>query len=149
MNAMRTQVIYALIAVFNGLLRWLPGFAFRRSFLRVFGVSVTPTSHVHRALRLTAKGRLSIGKHTVINRECFLDNRMEIRIGDSVSMAHGCRIYTLGHDILASDFGLKGAPVNIEDHAVLFANAMVMPGVTIGRGAVVYAGAVVSRDVPA
>lgn len=148
-HAHRTQAIYAVISLFNALMRWAPGFATRRGLLRRFGVRLTSTSHVHRGLRLSAKGRLSIGANTIINRDCFLDNRMNIRIGDSVSIAHGCRIYTLGHDIQMPDFALKGAPVIIEDHAVLFAHAMLMPGVTIGRGAVVYAGAVVSRDVPA
>ena len=149
MRGFRTQIIYVAIALLNALLKWVPGFSTRRGLLRVYGVRVTPTSHVHRGLRLSAKGRLTIGANTVVNRDCFFDNRVDIRIGDSVSVAHGCRIYTLGHDIQADDFALKGAPVIIEDHAVLFAHAMVMPGVTIRRGAVVYAGAVISRDVPA
>lgn len=149
MRGLRTQIIYVAIALFNTLLKVTPGFSTRRGLLRTFGVRVTSTSHVHRGLRLSAKGRLTIGAHTVINRDCFLDNRIDIRIGDSVSVAHGCRIYTLGHDIHADDFALKGAPVIIEDHAVLFAHAILMPGVTICRGAVVYAGAVVARDVPA
>lgn len=149
MHITRTQFIYAIIALFNWFMRWAPGFAIRRGLLRGFDVCVASSSYVHRGLRLSAKGRLSIGAYTVLNRDCFLDNRMGICIGNSVSIAHGCRIYTLGHDIQTPDFALKGAPVHIEDHAVLFAHVMVMPGVTIGKGAVVYAGAVVSRDVPA
>ena len=44
-------------------------------------------------------------------------------------------------------FATKGAPVHIKDNVFIFSNAMIMPGVTIGEGAIVLAGSVVARDV--
>ncbi|MBT9489308.1 MAG: hypothetical protein IV093_17525 [Rubrivivax sp.] len=54
----------------------------------------------------------------------------------------------MGHDVHDDGFATKAQPVRIDDHAVLFAGAMIMPGVHLGRGAVVMAGAVVTQDVP-
>ncbi|WP_370630610.1 DapH/DapD/GlmU-related protein [Mucilaginibacter sp. 21P] len=56
-------------------------------------------------------------------------------------------IWTLHHDYNSPDFAQAGAPVVIEDYAWVCSRAIILPGVTIGRGAVVAAGAVVTRDV--
>jgi hypothetical protein len=65
-----------------------------------------------------------------------------------VSIAHDARIYTMGHDVHDPTFATKAQSVRIDDHAVVFAGAMIMPGVHLGQGAVVMAGAVVTRSVP-
>ena len=56
-------------------------------------------------------------------------------------------ILTKGHDIDSADFSTKGAPVVIGDYVWLCANVLVLPGVTIGTGAVVLAGSVVTKSV--
>ena len=89
-----------------------------------------------------------MGDHSVINFGCYLDNRRGITIGNNVGIAHNTKIYTLGHNIDSPEFETKGAPVTIEDDAFIFSNAIIMPGVTIGRGAIVMAGSVVTKDVP-
>ena len=90
-----------------------------------------------------------VGDGSLVNRGVYLDNRAGLTIGRHVSIAHDCRIYTLGHDVHDPSFVTKGAPVRIDDHAVMFAGAMLMPGVHLGAGAVVMAGSVVVKDVPA
>ena len=54
----------------------------------------------------------------------------------------------MGHNIDSAMFETKGAPVIIEDNAFIFSNAMIMPGVTIGNGAIVLPGSVVTKSVP-
>lgn len=88
-----------------------------------------------------------MGQNTVINFGCYLDNRRGIYIGNNVGIAHNTKIYTLGHDLNDPMFSTKGAPVHIGDDVFIFSNAMVMPGVTIGEGAIVLAGSVVTKDV--
>lgn len=88
-----------------------------------------------------------MGRNSVVNFGCYLDNRRGIYIGDNVGIAHNTKIYTLGHDMNDPKFGTKGAPVYIKDNAFIFSNAMIMPGVTIGEGAIVLAGSVVTKDV--
>jgi maltose O-acetyltransferase len=58
-------------------------------------------------------------------------------------------IWTLGHDIHDDFHRDKGSPVTIEDYVWIGHRAIIMPGVTIGRGAVVAAGAVVTKSIPA
>ena len=60
----------------------------------------------------------------------------------------GVKIYTAGHNINSPKFEPNGKPVIIEDNAFIFSNAMIMPGVTIGNGAIVLAGSVVTKSVP-
>ena len=54
---------------------------------------------------------MSVGRNTVINFGCYLDNRRGITIGNNVGIAHNTKIYTLGHDLNDSQFKTKGAPV--------------------------------------
>lgn len=53
----------------------------------------------------------------------------------------------MGHDLNDPQFKTKGKPVTIGDNVFIFSNAMIMPGVTIGEGAIVLAGSVVVKDV--
>jgi len=93
------------------------------------------------------KPGISIGKHTVISRQCCLDGRGGLRIGDNVSISPGVWLLTDEHDMNDPTFGESFAPIEIDDYAWLGSRALVLPGVKIGRGAVVAAGAVVTKDV--
>jgi maltose O-acetyltransferase len=99
------------------------------------------------AVRFFSFGKLKVGNNTIINSGCYLDNRRGITIGDNVVIAHDTKIYTLGHDINDSTFITKGASVVLEDYVILFSNTMIMPGVTIAKGAVVLPGSVVTKNV--
>lgn len=143
------QTALVLVAALNSFNRWMPSGSLRRLALRLAGVRLEPSTVVHQSVRLMARGRLAVGTGSVINRGTLIDNRSPVSIGRHVSIAHDCRIYTTGHDHQAPDFGIRTKPVVVEDFAVLYAGAVVMPGVTVGRGAVVLPFSVVTRDVPA
>ncbi len=70
-----------------------------------------------------------------------------LTIGNNVSVAGEARMYTMEHDIDSPDFAEVGAPVVIDDYAVIGTRVTILPGVHIGRGAVVASGAVVAKDV--
>lgn len=142
------QAYFIGLALLNTVHGLLPFFV-RPALYRLCKFRVDRSATIQGGVRFFHVGRLSVGAGTLINRGVFLDNRAGIGIGAHVSIAHDVRIYTLGHDVHDAGFAAKGKPVRIDDHAVLFANAMVMPGVHLGRGAVVMAGAVVTKDVPA
>ena len=91
---------------------------------------------------------LRIGANTAINRRCYLDARQGIEIGDNVNVSPEVYILTYQHDPQSPTFASYGAPVVIEDHAWIGVRAILLPGVRIGEGAVVAAGAVVASDVP-
>jgi maltose O-acetyltransferase len=84
----------------------------------------------------------------VINFDCLFDGRRHaIRVGNDVSIGPEAAILTLGHDPQSPDFVDKGGEVTLGDRVWVCYRAIILPGVRIGEGAVVGAGAVVSRDV--
>jgi acetyltransferase-like isoleucine patch superfamily enzyme len=141
------QSYFLGLAAINALHRVLP-FALRPLLYRLCGFEIDRSATLQGSVRFFNARRLAIGEGTLVNRGVYLDNRAGITIGRQVSIAHDVRIYTLGHDVHDPAFAVKGKPVRIDDYAVLFAGAFVMPGVHLGEGAVVMAGAVVTRSVP-
>lgn len=127
----------------------LPSYRLRRWYLRrVLGYAIDPTSAIHSGCFVTGF-RLTVGAHSVINRNCCLDARGGLTIGRNVSISPDCYLVSASHDPHSPTFAGASKPtaVTIEDYAWLGVRALILPGVTIGRGAIVGAGAVVSRDV--
>jgi maltose O-acetyltransferase len=93
--------------------------------------------------------RLSIGEWSYVGPGCVVDGRAEVRIGSRVALGDQVLLVTSTHD--HSDPTLRagtpgGLPVVVEDGAWLGARVTVLPGVRVGTGCVVAAGAVVHRD---
>jgi maltose O-acetyltransferase len=92
--------------------------------------------------------KIQLGERNVINFGCLLDGRRyEIRIGNDVSIGPEATILTLGHDPQSPDFADRGGDVVIGERVWIAYRAIILPGVNIGDGAVVAAGAVVTKDV--
>jgi maltose O-acetyltransferase len=91
--------------------------------------------------------RITIGEGTSIGDHCILDGRGGLTIGNSVNFSTGAWVWTMEHELNAADFRGSAARVVIEDYAWVSCRTVVLPGVTIGRGAVVAAGAVVTKSV--
>lgn len=93
--------------------------------------------------------KVEIGHRNVINFGCLLDGRKHrIQTGSDVSIGPEATILTLGHDPHSTKFEDRGGDVIIGDHVWIGYRAIVLPSVTIEEGAVVGAGAVVTKDVP-
>ena len=144
---LRVQLQLVVIWLFNRLLRMTPGHRLRILVLNAAGAHIDTGSALHTRCYVTRPGRLVVGPDCTINFGCYLDTRGGIHIGRNVMVGHRTRIYTAGHSIDDPGFGGYTAPVTIHDHAVIFPNAQLMPGVTIGEGAVVLTGSVVGKDV--
>ncbi|WP_202397108.1 glycosyltransferase [Teichococcus coralli] len=128
-------------------MNWMP-YRLRHAFLRRFcNVRIGADSTICSGSFVTGYG-IQIGSNTVINRFCYLDGRVPLKIGNNVNVSHYTLIQTLTHDPQNPDFVCLEGPVEIGDHAWIGARALICPGVKIGEGAVVGAGAVVTRDVP-
>ena len=119
-------------------------------FLRLFAKHFGHGSSVLRNVELWNPKNIYIGNHVVINQRAFLDGRgAMLTIGDNVDIAMEAMVWTLEHDVSSSSHDTKAAPVVIEDHVWVGCRVQILPGVKIGRGAVIAAGAVVTKDVPA
>ncbi len=105
--------------------------------------------HVHIGMRvkLVSPWKIVIGNHTRINSGTFLDGRFGIEIGNNVDIAWDAILLTAQHDIDDPNYQGIGQPIIIHDHACLTTRCIILPGVEIGEGAVVAAGAVVTKNV--
>ena len=92
---------------------------------------------------------IHIGKNVFINMGCKFQDQGGIFIGDGALIGHNVVLATLNHAASPKDRGsMIPAPIRIGKNVWVVANAVILPGVTIGDGAIVAAGAVVNRDVP-
>ena len=94
-----------------------------------------------------APWRLTIGEYSHINRDCIIDARAGITIGNNVSISHRVNLMTGGHDPKSPVFSGSDAAIVIDDYVWLGVGCTVLKGVRVGKGAVVAAGAVVANDV--
>lgn len=140
------QSKFLLVAILNVTYNFIPN-PIRNLYLRLYGITIGKSSYIHRSCKFFHIGKIIIGTNCTINFGCYLDNRRGISIGNNVGIAHNTKIYTLGHDIDDPEFKTKGKPVIIKDNSFIFSNAVIMPGVTIGEGAIVLSGAVVTKDI--
>jgi acetyltransferase-like isoleucine patch superfamily enzyme len=99
------------------------------------------------------KNKIEVGHGAYVNRYTIIDAHEHIGIGRDVMIGPHCFI-TDGEHGMRPDLSVKSQPMSsrpviIEDEAWLGAHVVVLPGVRIGRGAVIGAGSVVTRDIPA
>jgi maltose O-acetyltransferase len=128
----------------------VPSHRFRRFMYRhVFGVQIGQASIIHWQTHFFNPRGVRIGDHCNIGNNAFLDGRGSLTIGNRVATGAEVMIYTLQHNIDSPAFESTGGPVVIEDYVYLGPRTIILPNVRIGMGAVVAAGAVVTKDVPA
>lgn len=127
---------------------YLPANWARKAVLRMFKGRVGAGTVIYGGVHTRSPWRLRIGRDSVLGHYCHLDARAGLSIGDNVNISSEVNIWTQEHDMNSPGFEIVGDPVVVEDHAWLGNRSIILPGVRIGRGAVVCSGAVVTRDVP-
>lgn len=143
--ALRTGILFY---VMNHLVPKVPSYLVRHwAYRRLWGMKIGSGTSVHMGVFVTGS-EISIGDDTAIGRRTYLDGRGGLWIGNCVSVSPDVQLITAEHDIDDPDFANVLGAIHVEDYAWLGTRAMVMPGVRIGEGAVVAAGAVVTYDVP-
>lgn len=90
--------------------------------------------------------KIEIGKNTSINRKCYLDSRGGIKIGNNVSISPEVQLITAEHDINDISFKYVTNSIILEDFVFIGTRAIILPGVHLGKGCVVAAGAVVTKS---
>lgn len=127
-------------------------FSFIRLFFIRFYITLSKDANVLTNVEILFSGisrsQISIGKNSVINSYCLLDGRHHpIKIGNNVDIGRETAIFTLGHDPHDDNHDVKGAPVIIEDFVWVAARVTILPGVRVGKGAVIAVGSTVTKDV--
>lgn len=126
---------------------YIPSHHIRRFFYRLAGMKIGSGSTIHTRATFYNPSNISIGRDTIIGEGVVLDGRASLTIGDHVDFASEVMIYNSQHDLENEDFHAVSESVKIDDYVFIGPRAIILPGVTIGKGAVVAAGAVVTKDV--
>lgn len=132
----------------NNLIAHFPSRHLRHWGLKLFGVKFGGTYSLYAGFHIRNPKGLFIDAGCSFGPKVLLDARKGLKIGKSVVIAYEAIIWTLHHDYNDVNFKTIGAPVVIEDYAWICSRTIILPGVTIGKGAVVASGAVVTKDVP-
>lgn len=125
----------------------IPSHTIRRFFYRLGGIKIGSGSTIHMGARFYNPHHISIGSDSIIGEGVVLDGRQALHIGNHVDFASEVMVYNCQHDIHSEQFEAVAKPVTIEDYVFIGPRVIILPGVTIGRGAAVAAGAVVTRNV--
>ncbi|HEU0026293.1 MAG TPA: acyltransferase [Ktedonobacterales bacterium] len=138
----------------NHVIAHIPSYTVRHWwYRRALGWSLDPTASILLSQQIqmaglrTSGARVSIGPGAVINAGCLLYTTGGLAIGREVSVSAGVWLVTGTHDMNHPDFPAEFHPIVIGDYAWIGSRAIIQAGVTVGEGAVVMAGAVVTRDV--
>lgn len=138
-------------------LLWHMGYApwqcrFKAWYLRQFGAIIGADFYMERGVTIRSPEKLVMGSHSGIGALSVVTCGGGVTIGHYVMIGYGCRVMSANHRVLpvGQQFRYAGhttAPVTLKDGCWLGTNTIVLPGVTVGEGAVVAAGSLVTRDV--
>src|SRR3990170_7958883 len=126
----------------------IPLHSIRKFYFRLVGIKIGKDSFIHMGTRFYFPAGVMIGDGTIVGDHCFLDGRAPLKIGNHVDIASQVLIYNSEHDISSEGFDPIYGEVEIGDYVFIGPRAVILPGVKIGKGAVIAAGAVVTKDVP-
>lgn len=150
LNKIVRRVNTIVVEFENMIMHWagnIPSHYFRRLVYRLGGVKIGARSTLHTGIKFYNAQNIVIGKDSIVGEGSVLDGRNKLTIGDHVDIASEVMIYNAEHDTSDPNFKAITAPVEINDYVFIGPRAIILPGVKIGKGAVVGAGAVVTKDV--
>ena len=126
---------------------YIPFHSVRLFFYSLAGMNIGSSSRIHMWARFYEPKNIRVGEGTILGDHVFLDGRAPLTIGNHTSIASEVLIYNSEHDIEDENFSAREEAVSIGDYVFIGPRAIILPGVTIGDGAIVAAGAVVTKNV--
>lgn len=152
----RFQAIY--LEFITGFLWWcvgmIPSHTIRRFFYRLFGMKIGKKSTIHMMARVYDPRNIVIGEDTLVGERATLDGRKQLpnsngglEIGSHVDIASEVMIWTSQHDINSENMKTIEEKVVIGDYVFIGPKTIILPGVKVGKGAIIAAGSVVTKDV--
>ena len=144
----RPYLFEGLWRAIEGLLfsSWIPGSRWRAALLRLFGAKVGQGVVFKPRIRVKFPWKLSIGDHSWIGEQVWIDNLAAVEIGSHCCISQGAYLCTGNHRWDSQSFDLVVSPIRIEDHCWIGATARIGPGITCAAGAVLTIGSTATRD---
>lgn len=125
----------------------VPSQTLRRLMLQFAGMQIGQGTVIYGGGEYRCARKIRIGLGSSIGHGTKIDGRGTVTIGSSVNISSEAWIWTAEHDIQSVAFDYTSAPVFIDDYAWIGGRTIVLPGVHIGKGAVVASGAIVTKSV--
>ncbi len=127
----------------------IPLYSWRSLLLRIFGAKMGMGCHVYPCVKIWAPWNLELGDYVCIGRGVSCYSMAKISLGDKAVISQGAHLCTGSHDYRIPRFPLYAKAIKVGANSWIAAEAFVLPGVTIGEGAVIGARSVVTKDMPA
>jgi len=125
----------------------IPSHCVRYIIYRAFGLKIGKNSYIYGKAEIRSPHQICIGQNSIIGHNAILDGRAGLKIGNNVNISSGVWIWTSEHDVHDSNFQFVSEKVVIQDYSWISCRTVILPGVIIGYGAVVCAGAIVTKSV--
>lgn len=143
-----------VIAFANGIEKWtlnriskIPSHIIRNTaYKRIFKMKIGRNAVIYGGVLFRNPSKISIGRGTVIGDRCELDGRGGLLIGEHCNFSSEVHIWTAQHDPQGEYFDYVKNPVVIGNRCWISSNTIILPGVCVGDGAVLAAGAVLTKD---
>lgn len=141
-------VYYAVTLLGNVLINKIPSRHMRKWFYQIMGAKIGKNTVLCRRVEVLLPKGLCLDNNVAVGWFAELDARGGISIGHDTNISSHVKLITGSHDIDDADYTADFRPIQVGHHCWLGTGAIVLQGVTIGDGAVVAAGAVVTKDIP-
>ncbi len=152
----RLSTIY--LEFITGFLWWIVGnipfHCIRKCFYKLFGMKIGRGSTIHMMARIYDPRYIRIGNDTIIGEKATLDGRRqlpnsngELIIGNHTDIASEVMFWTSQHDIHDPNFKAIEKKIIVGDYVFIGPRSIILPGVTIGNGAIIAAGSIVTKNV--
>jgi putative colanic acid biosynthesis acetyltransferase WcaF len=123
-----------------------PFYGPKRALLRLFGAQIGEAVIIKPRVNIKHPWRLTVGDHCWIGEGVWIDNLVEITIGNNVCISQEAYLLTGNHNYKSPAFDLMTKPVRIDDGAWIGARGIVCPGVVVGCNAVLTVGSVLTQN---
>ena len=142
------MVYYAVTLFGNVLINKIPSRHFRNIYYKLMGTKIGKKTYPCRRVEVLYPRGLELGDRVAIGWFAELDARGGLSIGNDTNISSHVKMITGSHDVDDPDYTADFKPIKVGHHCWIGTGAIILQGVTIGDGAVVAAGAVVTKDVP-
>lgn len=146
-NRLKTIYLELLLLVLK-YVGYIPIHTIRKTIYILSGINMPMDSNIYMGANFFKPSGITIGHDSLVGSNCFLDGRAPLIIGNHSSLASEVMIYNDEHNIHSPNYENSFGQVIIGDYVFLGPRVIILPNVKIGRGAVVAAGAVVTKNIP-
>ncbi len=131
----------------NHLISLIPHAPIRMAAYRLAGLKIGAKSIIFTRTEFIDVHGASIGERVIIGGQCFIDCRGGLKIGNNVNISGRSILVAGTHDLHSRRFEAAIKPIVVHDRVWICTGAIILPGMTLGEGAVVGAGSIVTKDV--